>query len=161
MHGVQVLLKKNGYYCDEEDTKWWMFGGSTMAALQTFQACSGLPESGVCDERTWHGLMGDGACPEVPLPALLSCWFLISSCFFLFLFRNSTVCCSTTEDHVPWQMRTLYDWHVLGLGRIIVGDVGPVLSLLWYIQCCLVLMCSDTAVILSSTVHVASDTDTV
>jgi peptidoglycan hydrolase-like protein with peptidoglycan-binding domain len=29
------------------------FGDGTMNALKAFQACSGLPESGVCDARTW------------------------------------------------------------------------------------------------------------
>jgi hypothetical protein len=28
------------------------------------QACSGLPESGVCDERTWLALLGPEATPE-------------------------------------------------------------------------------------------------
>jgi hypothetical protein len=28
------------------------------------QACQGLPESGVCDERTWLALLGPDATPE-------------------------------------------------------------------------------------------------
>jgi peptidoglycan hydrolase-like protein with peptidoglycan-binding domain len=45
-----------GFHADSEDTKWWMFGVSTVSAVQTFQACNGLPESGVCCNRTWAAL---------------------------------------------------------------------------------------------------------
>lgn len=60
----QVMLQQQGFHPDEEDTKWWMFGPTTVSALTTFQACSGLPESGVCDEATWHALLGANAKPE-------------------------------------------------------------------------------------------------
>jgi hypothetical protein len=32
--------------------------------LLALQACNGLPESGVCDERTWLALLGADAKPE-------------------------------------------------------------------------------------------------
>jgi hypothetical protein len=32
--------------------------------LLVLQACNGLPESGVCDERTWLALLGADATPE-------------------------------------------------------------------------------------------------
>jgi peptidoglycan hydrolase-like protein with peptidoglycan-binding domain len=61
---MQVKLKHNGYYPDEEDCKWWMFGPSTLSAVTTFQACCGLPETGVCDRETWKALMGTTARPQ-------------------------------------------------------------------------------------------------
>ena len=35
-----------------------------MSEVNGMQACSGLPESGVCDEHTWLLLMGQDAQPE-------------------------------------------------------------------------------------------------
>lgn len=34
-----------------------------MLLLLLLQACNGLPESGVCDERTWKALLGADATP--------------------------------------------------------------------------------------------------
>ena len=44
-------------HCGDDDEQWWQFGDATHNALVTFQACSGLPESGVADERTWRKLL--------------------------------------------------------------------------------------------------------
>lgn len=63
VHGMQVALIQEGYYPDEDEMRWWNFGSSTLAALKTFQACSGRPESGVCDTGTWQALLGPGASP--------------------------------------------------------------------------------------------------
>lgn len=59
VHVMQVALQKQGFYCGEDDMQWWQFGDTTAAALKTFQASSGLPETGVCDENTWKKLVGD------------------------------------------------------------------------------------------------------
>ena len=32
--------------------------------LNLTQACAGIAESGVCDERTWRALLGDDAMPD-------------------------------------------------------------------------------------------------
>lgn len=58
------MLQQQGFHPDEEDTQWWMFGPTTVSAISTFQACSGLPESGVCDALTWRALLGPDATPE-------------------------------------------------------------------------------------------------
>jgi hypothetical protein len=63
VHALHVLLENAGYCAGEDDERWWQFGDSTQAALKTFQACEGLPESGACDERTWVALLGPGASP--------------------------------------------------------------------------------------------------
>lgn len=63
VHALHVALEGAGFSAGEDDTQWWQFGDTTMNALKTFQACSGLPESGVCDERTWKALLGSGAVP--------------------------------------------------------------------------------------------------
>ena len=57
VHALQVALDRAGMHCGDEDEQWWQFGDSTHSALVTFQACSGLPESGVADERTWRSLL--------------------------------------------------------------------------------------------------------
>jgi peptidoglycan hydrolase-like protein with peptidoglycan-binding domain len=41
-----------------------MFGASTLSAVTTFQACCGLPETGVCDVETWTALLGPKAQPQ-------------------------------------------------------------------------------------------------
>ncbi|GMH36638.1 hypothetical protein BSKO_04511 [Bryopsis sp. KO-2023] len=64
VHHLQALLAKNGFHCGEDDMNWWYFGSDTVAALKTFQACSDLPESGVCDEKTWLALCGPDAKPS-------------------------------------------------------------------------------------------------
>lgn len=64
VHALHVGLEKAGFSAGEDDTQWWQFGDTTMNALKTFQACSGLPESGVCDERTWKALLGEAAVPS-------------------------------------------------------------------------------------------------
>jgi len=57
VHALQVALENAGMSCGDDDEQWWQFGDSTYSALVTFQACSGLPESGVADERTWRSLL--------------------------------------------------------------------------------------------------------
>ena len=54
--------------------EWWQFGLSTEGALKTFQACSGLPETGIVCVNTWSKLVqvdapppnfdGDAVCHE-------------------------------------------------------------------------------------------------
>lgn len=58
-----MALANAGYYTDEDEARWWNFGDTTLAALKTFQACSGLPESGVCDSSTWAALLGPRSSP--------------------------------------------------------------------------------------------------
>eukprot|EP01025_Chloroclados_australasicus_P011982 TRINITY_DN1541_c0_g2_i3.p2 TRINITY_DN1541_c0_g2~~TRINITY_DN1541_c0_g2_i3.p2 ORF type:complete len:641 (-),score=117.30 TRINITY_DN1541_c0_g2_i3:455-2377(-) len=62
-HALQVVLGRKGYYCGGEDVEWWQFGSTTLEAMKTFQACSSLPVSGVCDETCWKALLGDMAMP--------------------------------------------------------------------------------------------------
>ena len=64
VHSLHVLLDDQGFAVSEEDCHWWHFGSTTLDALKTFQACNGLPESGVCDANTWKKLLGEGARPE-------------------------------------------------------------------------------------------------
>jgi hypothetical protein len=61
---MQVKLAEHGFYPDEDDSKWWMFGSTTLSALSTFQACNSLPDTGACDMATWKVLMGADARPE-------------------------------------------------------------------------------------------------
>lgn len=63
VHYLQCALEREGFYCGEDDMRWWQFGSSTESALRTFQAVSNLPETGVTDSRTWLALMGDTAVP--------------------------------------------------------------------------------------------------
>ena len=63
VHELQVALNGKGFHCGEEDEEWWQFGDPTHAALVTFQACAGLPESGVSCESTWKALLGEHATP--------------------------------------------------------------------------------------------------
>ena len=64
VHALHVLLEDAGYSPGEDDVQWWQFGDSTIAALKTYQACSGLPESGVADTVTWKKLLGPDASPN-------------------------------------------------------------------------------------------------
>ena len=64
VHELQVALNGAGFFCGDDDEQWWQFGDSTYAALVTFQACAGLPESGVADPTTWVALLGPDATPE-------------------------------------------------------------------------------------------------
>lgn len=65
VHTLQILLERAGYGVDEDELRWWQFGSTTANALSTFQACEGLPETGVSDARTWRRLMGsENARPE-------------------------------------------------------------------------------------------------
>ena len=57
-------MERAGYFCDEDETRWWMFGMTTQYALRTFQSCNGLHETGVADEATWIALMPAGALPS-------------------------------------------------------------------------------------------------
>lgn len=61
VHALQVALDAAGMSCGEDDEQWWQFGDSTHSALVTFQACEGLPESGVADEKTWRKLLAVAA----------------------------------------------------------------------------------------------------
>lgn len=67
VHALQVALQKGGFFSGDDDMRWWSFSDSTAAALRFYQACAGLPESGVCDGRTWRALLGDGATPAALL----------------------------------------------------------------------------------------------
>ncbi|GAX75999.1 hypothetical protein CEUSTIGMA_g3442.t1 [Chlamydomonas eustigma] len=61
---LQACLEDLGFYCGEEDMRWWMFGDTTRNSLMAFQASAGLPQSGVCEESTWKALLGPHAIPE-------------------------------------------------------------------------------------------------
>ncbi|GFR47646.1 hypothetical protein Agub_g9389 [Astrephomene gubernaculifera] len=63
VHALQVALCTRGFHCGEEDMRWWQLGEDSATALRYFQSCNGLPESGVCDERTWRALLGPAAQP--------------------------------------------------------------------------------------------------
>ncbi|CAD7697774.1 unnamed protein product [Ostreobium quekettii] len=63
VHSLHVALQNHGYACGEDDTRWWQYGAATANSVRTFQACNGLPESGVCDAQTWVALLGQGASP--------------------------------------------------------------------------------------------------
>lgn len=65
VHALHVLLDEAGYNPGDDDVTWWQFGDTTVGALKTFQACSGLPESGICDSVTWKKLLGADATPAV------------------------------------------------------------------------------------------------
>ena len=54
---VQRLLLAHGFSASEEELEWWQFGSSTEGALKTFQACSGLPETGIVCVHTWGKLV--------------------------------------------------------------------------------------------------------
>ncbi|KAL6769207.1 hypothetical protein ACKKBF_B17895 [Auxenochlorella protothecoides x Auxenochlorella symbiontica] len=60
---MQIALDGAGFFPGTDDMRWWQFGSSSMRALATFQACNGLPESGVCDGATWRKLLGEGSTP--------------------------------------------------------------------------------------------------
>ncbi|MEW5319416.1 MAG: hypothetical protein WDW38_010570 [Sanguina aurantia] len=38
--------------------RWWHMDTGTVNALKTYQACNGLPDTGVCDIHTWKRLLG-------------------------------------------------------------------------------------------------------
>jgi len=59
VHRLQAALTKSGFDCGEDEMRWWMFGDATQVALMTFQACSGIPETGVVDRETWLKLLGN------------------------------------------------------------------------------------------------------
>eukprot|EP00198_Chlamydomonas_reinhardtii_P014294 XP_001703631.1 potential peptidoglycan binding protein [Chlamydomonas reinhardtii] len=63
----QVALTNCGFYTGEDDMRWWQFGDTTLTALKFYQSCNGLPESGVCDERSWRSLLAQCA-PEAEDP---------------------------------------------------------------------------------------------
>ena len=62
MRFLHVALSAAGYYCGEVDETEWLFGEGTLNAVLTFQACSGVAETGVTDAATWKALLGDVAC---------------------------------------------------------------------------------------------------
>lgn len=64
VHALHVVLTREGYYPGEDDIRWWTYGDTTVAAVKTFQACQGLPESGVVDVKMWCVLMGGDAVPS-------------------------------------------------------------------------------------------------
>ena len=53
---LQLALDRKGYCVSDDELEFWMFGDTTENALKTFQACSGMPESGVVDEEVWSKL---------------------------------------------------------------------------------------------------------
>ena len=59
VHKLHVLLDGLGYYSGEEDMEWWTFGMGTENALGTFQASSGLPDTGLTCLLTWKALLGE------------------------------------------------------------------------------------------------------
>jgi peptidoglycan hydrolase-like protein with peptidoglycan-binding domain len=63
VHSLQVLLRRAGCHCDRDEAEWWMFGATTVTALRTFQACAGLPETGVANEALWRALAEPGTAP--------------------------------------------------------------------------------------------------
>ncbi|KAK9839516.1 hypothetical protein WJX81_006803 [Elliptochloris bilobata] len=71
VHSLHIALSRAGFSCHEDELEWWQFGDTTFSALITFQACSGLSESGVADERTWQALLGKTADPAT-VQSLLS-----------------------------------------------------------------------------------------
>lgn len=64
VHALHVLLDNAGYCAGEDDVRWWQYGDSTVTAVKTFQACSGIPESGATCVRTWQALMPPGSVPN-------------------------------------------------------------------------------------------------
>jgi peptidoglycan hydrolase-like protein with peptidoglycan-binding domain len=64
VHSLHVAMSRQGYHVGDDDLYWWQFGDGTINALKTFQACSGLPETGVCDVTTWKRLLGEDAEPS-------------------------------------------------------------------------------------------------
>lgn len=59
MNQLHVALVDEGYFPGDEDIEDFFFGPQTHSALLTFQACSGLEETGCTDEETWKALLGD------------------------------------------------------------------------------------------------------
>ena len=59
----QRLLLAHGFSASDEELEWWQFGSSTEGALKTFQACSGLPETGIVCVHTWSKLVQVDAPP--------------------------------------------------------------------------------------------------
>lgn len=59
MSKLHAALAAQGFHSGDEDMEDWYFGPSTQSALLTFQACSGLEESGVADQATWRALLGE------------------------------------------------------------------------------------------------------
>ena len=59
MNQLHVALVDEGYFPGDEDIEDFLFGSQTQSALLTFQACSGLEETGCTDEATWKALLGD------------------------------------------------------------------------------------------------------
>ena len=59
---LQVALDSKGFCVSEDELEYWMFGDTTETALKTFQACNGMPESGVVDEGVWAALCDDLDC---------------------------------------------------------------------------------------------------
>eukprot|EP00884_Botryococcus_braunii_P015379 jgi/Botrbrau1/2524/Bobra.0079s0015.2 len=56
---LHSALNDRGYHCGDEEEEDMFFGDGTFSALITFQACAGLPETGVCNMSTWRALLGD------------------------------------------------------------------------------------------------------
>jgi hypothetical protein len=54
-------MADKGFYCGEEEDEAFFFSTGTSSALLTFQACSGMVETGVADEATWRALLGEEA----------------------------------------------------------------------------------------------------
>jgi hypothetical protein len=41
VHALQIALGRRGFFCGDDDCRWWMFGEPTMNALRTFQVGGG------------------------------------------------------------------------------------------------------------------------
>ncbi|KAK9811174.1 hypothetical protein WJX73_008388 [Symbiochloris irregularis] len=63
VHHLHVALQRAGYSFGSDDAQWWQFGDSTYNAVQVFQACNNLPQTGLVDDDTWVALLGPQAQP--------------------------------------------------------------------------------------------------
>jgi len=59
VHRLHAALDMAGFDCGEDEMQWWMFGDMTQLAVSFFQACNGLPETGIVDEHTWKKLLNN------------------------------------------------------------------------------------------------------
>lgn len=57
MSKLHQLLSSRGYHAGDVDEEDFYFGDGTENAVLVFQACEGLPETGVVDETTWSVLL--------------------------------------------------------------------------------------------------------
>ena len=57
----QNSIQSHGFFSGDDDMQWWEFGDGTHKALQMFQACRGLPQTGTTSPLVWELLLGDAA----------------------------------------------------------------------------------------------------